>query len=141
MASIKPIPRILSGFMRRDRLLWFATGVACSAIVSISTRFVLPSNRNQDRWYIAVSEPALSGEASEDVTPWQSAKLFRDCGARQFEMIPEEEYSSDSLNFTQMALLKNNIPIVNCIIDRAPSVKMEARVYYGDGDMFTDNDQ
>ena len=113
--------------MRRDRLVWFAAGAACSSIVAVGVGYATRSQPEEQRWFLRVAEPGqsmLDGRASAQ---WQSAEIARDCGSRSFETIPG--IAADAVDATRVPLIRENNPALGCIVERAT----EAGLWVGVG--------
>ncbi|MDA9918635.1 hypothetical protein N9D37_01990, partial [Erythrobacter sp.] len=76
-------------------------------------------------WFLRIAEPVQSLNDGKDSALWQGAEIARDCGASHFEMIPG--LAADAVDGTRIALVRENNPATQCIIERAK----EAGLWFG----------
>lgn len=113
--------------MKRERLVWFATGVAVSSIIAVCVAFATRNPPEDQGWFLRVAEQGqttLDGRASAQ---WRGAEIARDCGARSFEMVPG--VAADTVDATRIPLVRVNNPALGCVVERAT----EAGLWVGVG--------
>jgi len=103
--------------MKRERLVWFAAGAACSSVAAIGAALTLQSPSQEWGWFLSVAEQGQSMRNGQAVAVWRGGELARDCGARSFEMIPG--VGPDQVDATRIPLMRDNNPALVCIVERA----------------------
>ena len=103
--------------MKRERLVWFAAGAACSAIAAASATLALRNPPQEQGWFLRVAEQGQSTLDGQTTAIWQGAEIARDCGVRSIEMIPGA--GSDQADATRIPLVRDNNPSLGCVVERA----------------------
>ncbi len=115
---IADVPIILSiTGMRRQKLVWFAAGVACSSVAAVGAALALRSPPNEQGWFLRVAERGQSLRDGQTSAVWRGAEIARDCGAQSFETIPS--VSPDRADATRIPLMSDNNPSLGCVVERA----------------------
>ncbi len=108
--------------MKRQRLVWFVTGAAFSAIVAVGAAMTLHSPSQEQGWFLRVAEEGQSLRDGRAAAVWRGAEIARDCGAQSFEMMPG--VSSDQVDATRVPLTRENNPALGCIVERARNAEL-----------------
>ena len=108
--------------MRRQKLVWFAAGLACSALVTMIAALALRHQPPERGWYLRVAEKSQSLSDGRDSAEWRGAEIARDCGAQNFEMIPA--FGADGVDGTRIPLTRANNPALGCVVERAREAEL-----------------
>ncbi len=116
--SIADLPVTLSiAGMRRQKLVWFAAGAACSSIAAVGAALALRSPPQEQGWFLRIAEQGQSLRDGQRGAIWRGAEIARDCGARSFEAMPG--VGSDQTDSTRIPLIPDNNPALGCVVERA----------------------
>jgi len=108
--------------MKRERLVWFAVGAACSAIAAIGAALALQSTPQEQGWFLRVAEKVQSLRDGRTAAVWHGAEIARDCGAQSFEMMPG--LAPDQTDATRIPLTRENNPALGCIVEGARDAEL-----------------
>jgi hypothetical protein len=103
--------------MRRDCLIWFAAGAACSSVVAVCAALAMRSPPEEQGWFLRVAEAGQSMLDRRASAAWKGAEIARDCDARFFEMIPG--VAADAVDATRIPLVIENNQALGCILEHA----------------------
>ena len=110
------------GQMKRQRLVWFATGAAFSAIAAVVAAMTFQRPQQEQGWFLRVAEEGQSLRDGRSAAIWRGAEIARDCGAQSFEMLPGG--GSDQMDATRIPLTRENNPTLGCIVERARDAEL-----------------
>tara|TARA_B100000678_G_C17907167_1_gene381774 strand:- start:60 stop:425 length:366 start_codon:yes stop_codon:yes gene_type:complete len=103
--------------MRRASLLWFAAGAAAVSIAAVAAEVAFREATSDQAWFLRIGEPVQSMADGIQSAQWEGAEIARDCGAKNFEMIPG--IAADATDSTRVPLVPENNPAMDCIIEKA----------------------
>lgn len=109
----------MGGELRRQKLIWFALGAACTALAALLARLLVPTP-DEKHAYLAVYDHSYSPEEFpnlNEVGPL-SARLFRGCGAENFSV---SLAGVDKGAFSLIQINPDSEGAVRCIVKRAPA--------------------
>lgn len=103
--------------MKRQNLVWFAAGAACSSVAAVGAALALRSPAQEQGWFLRVAEQGQSLLDGQNIAIWRGAEIARDCGARLFEIMPGR--GSDQKDATRIPLTRDNDPALGCVVEQA----------------------
>ncbi|WP_379550273.1 hypothetical protein [Qipengyuania sp. DGS5-3] len=104
--------------MRRTKLIWFALGVATSAVAMLATNLFVQAPAELHP-YLSVSERALTVEELDQFEKFAqtSGQLLRECGAKQFFM--KQANGPDGVPYSLIKINQENDLAIYCVFERA----------------------
>lgn len=115
---IADIPIILSiTGMRRQKLVWFAAGAACSSVAAVGAALAVRSPPQERGWFLRVAEQGQSLRDGQTSAVWRGAEIARDCGVQSFETIPS--VNPDRADATRIPLMLENDRSLGCVVERS----------------------
>ncbi len=106
--------------MRRQKLVWFALGVAVTSFAVLLPRWFI-SGSDEKVPYLSVSErPYKEGEIEriEEIAS-TSGELLRDCGAKEFFIKPSN--GVDGVPYSLIKIVPENDLAIHCVMEQAKS--------------------
>jgi hypothetical protein len=119
-------------FTRRQKLIWFGTGVFSAASVYLAASLLLsgrPVIHEPTIHYLILEEPPI--EAADKEYPDsgfiadRTGKLMRDCGARYFETTA---LFTDHASTAEVPMVGRNSNAIECILKRANEAGINVRI-------------
>lgn len=112
--------------MRRQKLVWFALGAACTALAALLARGLIPSPDERHVYLSVADRPYSDADFPElkDTAPL-SARLFRECGAKDFAI----SLSSVDKGASSLIRISPDTEVaVRCILERVPGERHSAQI-------------
>lgn len=113
---------LFSAPMKRQRLIWFAIGAACSAIAAVGAAMALQSPSQEQGWFLRLAEEGQSLRDGRAAAVWRGAEIARGCGVQSFETMAGG--GSDQVDAIRIPLTRENNPALGCIVERARDAEL-----------------
>lgn len=104
--------------MRRQKLLWFALGAACTAFAAVLARLIIAPSDERDTYILVYERPLSEDEmdSNEEVIA-TSGQLLHECGAKKFWFKPTQ--TADGATYSLIKNTPENEEAIYCVFERA----------------------
>lgn len=113
-----PVKSKLEGGLRRQKLIWFALGAACTALAAVLARWIIVPPDERFTYIVVYERPLADDEmdSNEDIVT-TSGQLLHECGAKEFWIKPTQ--TPDGSTFSLIRNTPINEEAIYCLFERA----------------------